>query len=146
MVRDPSHMRADEVISLWNHWERRSSARKKLVIFINAKKGDKMTEIVEKGEGKKRKKMDYVEIDSSDEEELSLASSHSTKGKNEPADYRLSTPSSVLFNEVYDERWVFLRNLSMDDNYHELVEATYDLAHEDVELSSSKQMVSNLNF
>ncbi|KAG2033977.1 hypothetical protein BDR03DRAFT_984673 [Suillus americanus] len=31
----------------------------------------------------------------------------------------------------------------MDDNYHELVEATFNLAHDDMELSSSKQMDHN---
>jgi hypothetical protein len=56
VVRDPLHMRSKDVDYLWQHWERRSIARKKLVIFINAKKGDKMTDIFEKREGKKRKK------------------------------------------------------------------------------------------
>jgi hypothetical protein len=91
--------------------------------------------------------MDYVEILSSDEEESSLANSHSIKGRNEPANHLLSTPASILFNDVHDEHWVFLRGLSMDNNYLDFVEATHDLVHDNVELSkSSKQMVSNLNF
>ncbi|KAG2743491.1 hypothetical protein P692DRAFT_20821253 [Suillus brevipes Sb2] len=85
--------------------------------------------------------MDYVEILSSDEEESSLANSHSIKGRNEPANHLLSTPTSVLFNDIHDEHWVFLRGLSMDNNYLDFVEATHDLVHDNVELSkSSKQM------
>ncbi|KAG1818403.1 hypothetical protein EV424DRAFT_1347668 [Suillus variegatus] len=129
VVRDPSHMRLENS---------RSLARKKLVIFINAKKGDKMTKVADKGEGKKRKTKDYVEVFSSDEAEVNLASSDSTKGRIVPASDSLSiAPASVLFNEVYDERWVFLRGLSMDDNYLELVDATQDLA------TSSEQMTDH---
>jgi hypothetical protein len=123
--------------SLWHHWEKRSISKKKLVIFINAKKGDKRTDRAEKEEGKKKKKMDYVEI--SDEEELSLASSHSAKGRNVSADAG-NTPASVLFDNTYDECWVFLRGLSTEDNYLELVDATKDSS------KSSKQILSNLNF
>ncbi|KAG1883264.1 hypothetical protein F4604DRAFT_1677614 [Suillus subluteus] len=139
VVRDPSHMRSEDVNSLWHHWERRSISREKLVIFINTKKGDKRTDRAEKEEGKKRKKMDYVEI--SDEEELSLASSHSAEGRNVSAGAS-DTPASILFDKVYDERWMFLRGLSMDDNYHELVDATHDLFNATKDSSkSSKQMI-----
>ncbi|KAG2112713.1 uncharacterized protein F5147DRAFT_771253 [Suillus discolor] len=138
VVRDPSHMRLEDVSSLWHHWKSRSLARKKLVIFINAKKSDKMTKVADKGEGKKRKTKDYVEVFSSDEAEVNLASSDSTKGRIVLAGDSLSiAPASVLFNEVYDERWVFLRGLSMDDNYLELVDATQDLA------TSSEQMTDH---
>ncbi|KAG1849445.1 hypothetical protein DFJ58DRAFT_842652 [Suillus subalutaceus] len=45
------------------------------------------------------------------------------------ADHILSTtPTSVLFNKVFDEQWVFFRDLSMDENYLELVDTTQDLA------------------
>ncbi|KAG1736823.1 hypothetical protein EDD22DRAFT_852207 [Suillus occidentalis] len=138
VVRDPSHMRSEDVNSLWHHWEKHSILKKKLVIFINAKKGDKRTDRAEKEEGKKKKKMDYVEI--SNEEEFSLASSHSAKGRNVLAGAS-NTPASILFDNTYDERWVFLRGLSMEDNYLELVDATYDLAHATKDSSkSSKQM------
>ncbi|KAG1820804.1 hypothetical protein EV424DRAFT_1347051 [Suillus variegatus] len=96
VVRDPSHV---------------SLAKKKLVIFINAKKGDKMTKVADKEEGKKRKTKDYVKVLSSDEAEVNLASSDSMKGRIVPAE-----------------------GLSMDDNYLELVDATHDLA------KSSEQM------
>jgi hypothetical protein len=92
VVRDPSHMRSEDVNSLWHHWEKRSILKKKLVIFINAKKGDKRTDRAEKEEGKKKKKMDYVEI--LDQEELSLASSHSAKGR--PVLVTPQPPSSLI--------------------------------------------------
>ncbi|KAG1901340.1 uncharacterized protein F5891DRAFT_1187625 [Suillus fuscotomentosus] len=72
VVRDPSHMRLEDVISLWHHWESQSLAKKKLVIFINAKKGDKMMKVADKEE-KKRKTKDYVEVLSSDEVEKASA-------------------------------------------------------------------------
>ncbi|KAG2358380.1 hypothetical protein BDR07DRAFT_1489516 [Suillus spraguei] len=69
VVRDPSHMRLEDVHSLWHHWERRGLAKKRLVIFINGKKGDRMAQVADKEEVKKRKKKDYVEVLASDEED-----------------------------------------------------------------------------
>ncbi|KAG1840441.1 hypothetical protein F4604DRAFT_1690778 [Suillus subluteus] len=125
VVRDPSHMRSEDVNLLWHHWERQGLANKKLVIFINVKKGDKVAEVAEK-EGKKRQKKDYVEVVSSDKEEVRSVGSDSTEGRIAPADFTVL--ANVLFNGVCDERWVFLKTLYTDMNYLELVEATSDLA------------------
>ncbi|KAG1870310.1 hypothetical protein F4604DRAFT_1926547 [Suillus subluteus] len=40
ILRDPSHMRAENINQLWGHWEARKAAKKKLVIFVAAKLGD----------------------------------------------------------------------------------------------------------
>ncbi|KAG1859418.1 hypothetical protein C8R48DRAFT_774754 [Suillus tomentosus] len=91
--------------------------------------------VADKEEGKKRKTKNYVEGLSSDKAEVNLASSDSTKGRIVPASNSLPiAPASVLLNKVYDERWVFLEGLSMDDNYLELVDTTHNLA------KSSEQM------
>ncbi|KAG2338167.1 hypothetical protein BDR05DRAFT_1004409 [Suillus weaverae] len=40
ILRDPSHMRAENVNELWAHWEARKATKKPLVIFMSAKIGD----------------------------------------------------------------------------------------------------------
>ncbi|KAG1884556.1 hypothetical protein F4604DRAFT_1676680 [Suillus subluteus] len=40
VVKDPSHMKTEEVNRLWMHWEQRSAANQKLVVFIKAKDAD----------------------------------------------------------------------------------------------------------
>ncbi|KAG1883654.1 hypothetical protein F4604DRAFT_1677404 [Suillus subluteus] len=40
ILRDPSHMRTENVNELWAHWEARKAARKLLLIFMSGKIGD----------------------------------------------------------------------------------------------------------
>ncbi|KAG1840119.1 hypothetical protein C8R48DRAFT_679662 [Suillus tomentosus] len=40
VVKDPSHMKTEEVNRLWMHWERRSATNQKLVVFIKVKDAD----------------------------------------------------------------------------------------------------------
>jgi len=128
VVRDPSHMKADHINSLWHHWERRMDEKKKLVVFIKAKTSDMRIS----GGGKKdkatlkKKKSAYVEVDS-DEELASLAAASS--GIAPSADHSIlaaATPAKVLPNQL--ERFKFLDALSPDENFLELVDAVKDLA------------------
>ncbi|KAG2028294.1 hypothetical protein BDR03DRAFT_1020004 [Suillus americanus] len=64
ILRDPSHMRAENINQLWGHWEARKAAKKKLVIFVAAKLGDMSKERLQNAvpyQEKSKKK--YVEID-----------------------------------------------------------------------------------
>lgn len=63
ILRDPSHMRAENINQLWGHWEARKAAKKKLVIFVAAKLGDMSKERLKNAvpyQEKSKKK--YVEI------------------------------------------------------------------------------------
>jgi hypothetical protein len=40
MVKDPSHMKTEEVNRLWNHWKQCSAIKHMLVVFIKAKDSD----------------------------------------------------------------------------------------------------------
>lgn len=64
ILRDPSHMRAENVNQLWTHWEGRKAAKKPLVIFMAAKIGDmskkRLLNAVPYQEKTKKK---YVEIE-----------------------------------------------------------------------------------
>ncbi|KAG1808383.1 uncharacterized protein BJ212DRAFT_1485013 [Suillus subaureus] len=103
VVKDPSHMKTEEVNHLWNHWEQNSAANKKLVIFVKAKDGDVCANM---------KKTDWLP---------SLNSSDFTEHRTQPAN---TTPDDVSFNDQY----TFLESLSKNDNYLELIDATRDLA------------------
>ncbi|KAG1825205.1 hypothetical protein EV424DRAFT_1537908 [Suillus variegatus] len=64
ILRDPSHMRAENINQLWAHWEARRAAKKKLVIFNAAKIGDMSKELLRNAvpHQQKTNKM-YVEIE-----------------------------------------------------------------------------------
>lgn len=64
ILRDPSHMRAENINQLWAHWEARRAAKKKLVIFNAAKIGDMSKELLRNTvpHQQKTNKM-YVEIE-----------------------------------------------------------------------------------
>ncbi|KAG2158722.1 uncharacterized protein EDB93DRAFT_1245954 [Suillus bovinus] len=64
ILRDPSHMRAENVNQLWTHWEGRKAAKKPLVIFMAAKIGDMSKKRLENAVPYQEKtKKKYVEIE-----------------------------------------------------------------------------------
>lgn len=64
ILRDPSHMRTENVNELWAHWEARKAARKPLVIFVSGKIGDMSKKRLKNAVPYKGKTtMEYVEID-----------------------------------------------------------------------------------
>ncbi|KAG1747838.1 uncharacterized protein EDB91DRAFT_1079544 [Suillus paluster] len=124
VVKDPSHMKTEEVNRLWNHWEQRSAANKKLVIFIKAKDADVRANVrnEERKKKSKEKRVHFLDSDKEDRDRLpSLNSSDFTEHRSQPAD---TTPDDVSIND----RYTFLESLSKNDNYLELVDAIKDLA------------------
>ncbi|KAG1805170.1 uncharacterized protein BJ212DRAFT_1304134 [Suillus subaureus] len=124
VVKDPSHMKTEEVNRLWNHWEQNSAANKKLVIFVKAKDGDVHAN-VRNEERKKKSKVKRVSLLDSDEEDRdwlpSLNSSDLTERRTQPAN---TTPDDISITDQY----TFLESLSKNDNYLELIDAIRDLA------------------
>ncbi|KAG0693145.1 hypothetical protein DFH29DRAFT_881674 [Suillus ampliporus] len=124
VVKDPSHMKTEEVNRLWNHWEQNSAANKKLVVFVKAKDGDVRAN-VRNEERKKKSKEKRVSLLDSDEEDSdrlpSLNSSDFTERRTQPAD---TTPDDVSI----DDRYAFLESLSKNEDYLELIDAIRDLA------------------
>ncbi|KAG0698281.1 hypothetical protein DFH29DRAFT_1002933 [Suillus ampliporus] len=64
ILRDLSHLRAENINDLWAHWEAKKASREKLVIFAAAKLGDVNKKLLGDAvpyQGKSKKK--YVELD-----------------------------------------------------------------------------------
>jgi hypothetical protein len=126
VVRDPSHMRLEDVNSLWYHWETRSRENKKLVVFVKAKEGD-----IRSGARKKlpnaaitKKKPEYVEIDSDDARDPSEAEYQSEDSTSSDDGLSMECPDNIPARK----RFKFLRKLSKDEKYLDLVHALRDLA------------------
>ncbi|KAG1721765.1 hypothetical protein EDD22DRAFT_854317 [Suillus occidentalis] len=117
VVKDPSHMKTDKVNCLWKHWEQRSAAKKKLVIFIKAKDSDIRANIRNE-EWKRKSKEKRLSRPDSDEEDLDQDQPPAESSQAE------TTPDDVPTND----RYTFLKSLTKDENYLDLVEATQDLA------------------
>jgi hypothetical protein len=63
ILRDPSHMRAENINQLWAHWDTKKAAKKKLVVFTAAKLGDMSKERLENADPYQEKSDNkYVEI------------------------------------------------------------------------------------
>ncbi|KAG1793639.1 uncharacterized protein HD556DRAFT_1476917 [Suillus plorans] len=64
VVCDPSHMRMNEINSLWSHWQRWSNVKKRLVTFIKARRSDMRTDLREDTGDKRslKKKKPYEEV------------------------------------------------------------------------------------
>jgi hypothetical protein len=73
LLRDPSHLRANNINNLWAHWDTRRAAKQKLVIFVAGKLGDMSRAHLENAVPHKEKKIqkEYVEINDEDEEQTS---------------------------------------------------------------------------
>jgi len=119
-------MRLEDVNSLWYHWEKRSREHKKLVVFVKAKEGD-----IRSGTSKKsskttitKKKPEFVDIDSDDARDPSEAEYQSDATS--PSDDGL--PIKCPGNIPARKRFKFLRKLSKDERYLDLVHALRDLA------------------
>ncbi|KAG2063735.1 hypothetical protein BDR04DRAFT_1123070 [Suillus decipiens] len=64
ILRDPSHMRTENINELWACWEARKAAKKPLVIFMAGKIGDMSKKQLKNAVPYKGKiTMDYIEID-----------------------------------------------------------------------------------
>ncbi|KAG1786233.1 uncharacterized protein HD556DRAFT_1313675 [Suillus plorans] len=118
VVKDPSHMKTEEVNRLWMHWERRSATNQKLVVFIKAKDAD----IRVTGKSK-TKVVSTLDLDEEDQGQPAPFASHFTERTTQPAAHE-TTPDDVAIND----RYTFLETLSKNENYLELVDATRDLA------------------
>ncbi|KAG1790601.1 uncharacterized protein HD556DRAFT_1445890 [Suillus plorans] len=118
VVKDPSHMKTEEVNRLWMHWERRSATNQKLVVFIKAKDAD----IRVTGKSK-TKVVSTLDLDEEDQGRPAPFASHFTERTTQPAAHE-TTPDDVAIND----RYTFLETLSKNENYLELVDATRDLA------------------
>ncbi|KAG1863662.1 hypothetical protein F4604DRAFT_1929062 [Suillus subluteus] len=126
VVKDPSHMKTEEVNCLWNHWERQSAAGQKLVRFIKAKDSDVRANIhnEERKRKSKEKRVRRLESDEEDQDQPdSLNDSNSTERRVQPAEAE-TTPDDVSIND----RYTFLESLCKHDNYLELIDAIRDLA------------------
>ncbi|KAG1883111.1 hypothetical protein F4604DRAFT_1678020 [Suillus subluteus] len=120
VVKDPSHMKTEEVNRLWMHWERRSAANQKLVVFIKAKDADVRVT------GKSKTKV-VSTLDSDEEDQgrpVSIASPFTERRTQPAARTHETTPDDVAIND----RYTFLETLSKNENYLELVDAIRDLA------------------
>jgi hypothetical protein len=117
VVRDPSHMRLEDVNSLWHHWEGRGNENKKLVIFVKAKEGDTGSSSRKK-KSKKKVGVHFYDKDQSDEEYSSEATTASDSGLSE------ACPDDIPLRK----RYKYLRVLSKHAEYLELVHAIRDLA------------------
>ncbi|KAG1729312.1 uncharacterized protein EDB91DRAFT_1085759 [Suillus paluster] len=118
MVKDPSHMKTEEVNCLWNHWEQWSAAKQKLVIFIKAKDSDRKS---------KEKRVSRLDSDEEDQDQpVSLNKSNSTECRTQPAAYS-NQAETTLDNVSINERYIFLESLSKNDDYLELIYAIKDL-------------------
>ncbi|KAG2090189.1 uncharacterized protein F5147DRAFT_780365 [Suillus discolor] len=118
VVKDPSHMKTEEVNRLWMYWERPSTANKKLVVFIKAKDADMRVT------GKSKTKV-VSTLDEEDQDRPASFASHFTERTTHPAAHtHETTPDDVAIND----RYTFLETLSKSENYLELVDATRDLA------------------
>ncbi|KAG0691937.1 hypothetical protein DFH29DRAFT_883403, partial [Suillus ampliporus] len=116
-VKDPSHMKTDEVNHLWRHWEQHSAANQKLVVFIKAKDADMHLT------GKSKKKV--VRTQDLDEEDQGRPVPIPSERRTQPATHsHETTPDDVAIND----RYTFLETLSKNENYLELVDAIRDLA------------------
>jgi len=124
VVKDPSHMRMDEVNSLWEYWEKKSEKKERLVVFLKAKEGDVAGSRL--GKGKQvpkptlKRTKEYVEVYSGEETHTSDSGSESElSAELRPAVAypKISSPASV---QVKD-RMTFLRSLSTDLNYVRLL-------------------------
>ncbi|KAG1852692.1 hypothetical protein F4604DRAFT_1933566 [Suillus subluteus] len=120
VVKDPSHMKTEEVNRLWMHWERCSAANQKLVVFIKAKDADVRVT------GKSKTKV-VSTLDSDEEDQgrpVSIASPFTERRTQLAARTHETTPDDVAIND----RYTFLETLSKNENYLELVDAIRDLA------------------
>ncbi|KAG1895264.1 uncharacterized protein F5891DRAFT_1194321 [Suillus fuscotomentosus] len=118
VVKDPSHMKTEEVNHLWMYWEQRSATNQKLVIFIKAKDAD--IQITGKS---KMKVVSTLDLDEEDQGWLAPFTSHFTERTTQLATHAI-IPDDVAIND----RYTFLETLSKNENYLELMDATRDLA------------------
>ncbi|KAG2147899.1 uncharacterized protein EDB93DRAFT_1103974 [Suillus bovinus] len=150
ILRDPSHMRAENINELWAHWQARKEENKKLVIFIVGKIGDMSKELLRDAvlHQEKTKKM-YVEIEPVSSSESESGGTPSTsrranlvKGANEsaaaastghmtamasrPSGAQESAPATVPMKDQIP----FLKSLSSNNEYLLLVEGIRDLGKE----------------
>ncbi|KAG2127185.1 uncharacterized protein EDB93DRAFT_1109393 [Suillus bovinus] len=140
ILRDPSHMRAENINELWAHWQARKEENKKLVIFIAGKIGDMSKELLRDAvpHQEKTKKM-YVKIEPVSSSESESGGTPSTsrranlvKGANESAAAasmgraQEGAPATVRMKD----RIPFLKSLSSDNEYLLLVEGIRDLGKE----------------
>lgn len=118
VVKDPSHMKTEEVNRLWMHWEQCSATNQKPVVFIKAKDAD----IRVTGKSK-MKVVSTLDLDEEDQGWPAPFASHFTEHITQPATHE-TTPDDVAIND----RYTFLETLSKNENYLELVDTTRDLA------------------
>jgi hypothetical protein len=128
VVKDPSHMKTEEVNRLWNHWERRSAAKHKLVVFIKAKDSDIRSNLRNEERKRKSKKQRVSLPDTDDEDQgqpVPLNGSDFTGRRSQLAAHsNTTTPDDVATKDHY----TFMESLTKNENYLELVDAIRDLA------------------
>ncbi|KAG2091656.1 uncharacterized protein F5147DRAFT_779937 [Suillus discolor] len=71
LLRDPSHLRADDITKLWDHWEVRRAAKQRLIIFLAGKLADMSKESLQNAVPYKGDKKVYVEISQENEDDTS---------------------------------------------------------------------------
>ncbi|KAG2034147.1 hypothetical protein BDR03DRAFT_1013630 [Suillus americanus] len=62
LLRDPSHLRADDITKLWDHWKVRWAAKQRLIIFLAGKLGDMSKESLQNAVPYQGPKKVYVKI------------------------------------------------------------------------------------
>ncbi|KAG1778004.1 hypothetical protein EV702DRAFT_1196803 [Suillus placidus] len=116
ILRDPSHMRAENVNELWAHWEARKAAKKPLVIFMSAKISDmskKQLDNAASYQGNTKKK--YVEINQAETSgSTGAASAHPTPRTMRPAE--VDTPEDESAGVApTPRRMISAANISSED-------------------------------
>ncbi|KAG2109007.1 uncharacterized protein F5147DRAFT_773346 [Suillus discolor] len=71
LLRDPSHLRADDITKLWDHWEVRRAAKQRLIIFLAGKLANMSKESLQNAVPYKGDKKVYVEISQENEDDTS---------------------------------------------------------------------------
>ena len=124
VVRDPSHMRLEDVNSLWYHWEIRSRENKKLVVFVKAKEMRSGMHEMSSKTTIMKKKPEYVEIDSDDAKDPSQVGYQSDTTTPSDDGLPMACPDNIPTRKHFN----FLCKLSRDERYLDLIHALRDLA------------------
>jgi hypothetical protein len=72
VVKDPSHMQKDTITAIYSHWKERARHDEPIVCFVGYRQADFYDSHGKKGgaAGKSRKKPDYVDVTSDEEQRL----------------------------------------------------------------------------
>ncbi|KAG2739971.1 hypothetical protein P692DRAFT_20754210, partial [Suillus brevipes Sb2] len=130
VVKDPSHMQKDTITAIYSHWKERARRDEPIVRFVGYRQADFYDSHGKKGgaAGKSRKKPDYVDVTSDEEQRLKkVDDGKSSSDEDEGVMDTIPIPDSCPKYHLARDIVGYLKSLSTLPSYQRLLAAVEKL-------------------